>query len=53
MRHPGKRKDKGETPRYYGYSMPLQAFIVNTELLKPEDYPRKWLISLTTNMKEK
>ncbi|MGB4023535.1 MAG: extracellular solute-binding protein [Acutalibacteraceae bacterium] len=39
---PESVRDKGETPRYYGYSMPLQAFIVNTELLKPEDCPRKW-----------
>ena len=39
---PANVRDNAETPRYYGYSMPLQAFIVNTELLKPEDYPRKW-----------
>ena len=27
---------------HYGYSMPLQAFMVNTDLLAPEDYPKTW-----------
>lgn len=27
---------------FYGCSMPLQAFIVNTNLMSEEDYPRSW-----------
>ena len=29
-------------PHYYGFSMPLQAFIVNTDLLEESEYPRTW-----------
>lgn len=36
-------RDKAEVPRYYGFSMPLQAFMVNTKLLKPDQYPKKWI----------
>ena len=39
---PDGLKDDAETPKYYGYSMPLQAFMINTDLLAPEDYPRSW-----------
>ncbi len=39
---PDGLKDKADQPKYYGYSMPLQAFMVNTDLLDPEDYPRTW-----------
>ncbi len=35
-------KDPRTPPKYYGMSMPIQAFIVNTELLKPWEYPRCW-----------
>ncbi len=35
-------RDDAAIPRYYGFSMPLQAFIVNTKLLTPDQYPRKW-----------
>lgn len=35
-------KDVAAVPKYYGFSMPLQAFMINTKLLKPEDYPQKW-----------
>jgi len=35
-------KDTNPEPRYYGMSMPIQAFIVNTDLLKPWEYPRCW-----------
>ena len=28
--------------RYYGYSQPLQAFVVNTTLLGPDAMPRSW-----------
>ncbi len=35
-------KDSRTPPKYYGMSMPIQAFIVNTELLKPWEYPRCW-----------
>ncbi|ODT66834.1 MAG: hypothetical protein ABS75_24920 [Pelagibacterium sp. SCN 63-23] len=31
-----------EDHSFYGCSMPLQAFIVNTNLLKEEEYPRSW-----------
>lgn len=36
-------RDKADIPRYYGFSMPLQAFIVNTKLLTPGQYPKKWI----------
>jgi iron(III) transport system substrate-binding protein len=39
---PANVRDTGNPPRYYGYSMPLQAFIVNTNLLTPAQYPRTW-----------
>jgi iron(III) transport system substrate-binding protein len=39
---PATTRDKADLPRYYGYSMPLQAMIVNTTLLTPDEYPRKW-----------
>jgi len=35
-------RDTAAVPRYYGFSMPLQAFMVNTKLLKPADYPATW-----------
>jgi len=35
-------KDTNPAPRYYGMSMPIQAFIVNTDLLKPWEYPQCW-----------
>jgi len=39
---PVEVRDSASAPRYYGFSMPLQAFIVNTDLLDEADYPRKW-----------
>ncbi len=39
---PDGLKDKGDQPRYYGFSMPLQAFMINTKMLKEADYPRTW-----------
>ena len=39
---PAEVRDKADQPRYYGFSMPLQAFIVNTDLLKESEYPRTW-----------
>jgi len=35
-------KDTNPEPKYYGMSMPIQAFIVNTDLLEPWEYPRCW-----------
>ena len=35
-------RDTADIPHYYGFSMPLQAFIVNTKLLTPDQYPRTW-----------
>lgn len=35
-------RDTAAVPKYYGFSMPLQAFMVNTKLLKPADYPTSW-----------
>lgn len=35
-------KDTHEIPKYYGMSMPIQAFIVNTDLLSPSEYPTGW-----------
>lgn len=35
-------KDNAAVPKYYGFSMPLQAFMINTKLLKPADYPQTW-----------
>jgi len=39
---PKDLKDDAEIPKYYGYSMPLQAFMINTTVLAPEDYPKSW-----------
>lgn len=39
---PALLKDTKPEPKYYGMSMPIQAFIINTELLKPWEYPRCW-----------
>lgn len=39
---PDNLKDDAEVPKYYGFSMPLQAFMVNTTVLAPEDYPKTW-----------
>ena len=39
---PENLRDTAEVPKYYGFSMPLQAFMVNTNLLDPEDYPLSW-----------
>ncbi|HCJ95388.1 MAG TPA: ABC transporter substrate-binding protein [Sphaerochaeta sp.] len=36
-------RDTAALPRYYGYSMPLQAFIVNTNILPEGKYPTKWI----------
>lgn len=36
-------RDTAALPRYYGYSMPLQAFIVNTKILPEGKYPTKWI----------
>jgi iron(III) transport system substrate-binding protein len=33
---------KDAEARYYGFSYNIQAFIVNTELVKPADFPRSW-----------
>ncbi len=33
---------KDPTGLYYGFSYNIQAFIVNTELVKPEDTPKSW-----------
>lgn len=38
---PTVRDDK-DIPRYYGFSMPLQALMVNTDKLAEKDYPRSW-----------
>jgi iron(III) transport system substrate-binding protein len=39
---PANVKDKANPPKYYGFSMPLQAFIVNTKLFTPAQYPKTW-----------
>lgn len=39
---PAEVRDSANEPRYYGFSMPLQAFIVNTDLLDEADFPRRW-----------
>lgn len=39
---PQDLKDDAKIPKYYGYSMPLQAFMINTTVLTPEDYPKSW-----------
>ena len=39
---PKNLRDEVEIPKYYGYSMPLQAFMINTTVLAPEDYPKSW-----------
>lgn len=35
-------RDTANPPRYYGFSLPLQAMIVNTTLLTPDQYPKSW-----------
>ena len=35
-------RDKGDNPRYYGYSMPLQCFIINTNIYPNGTGPTKW-----------
>ena len=35
-------RDTADVPRFYGTSMPLQAFMVNTRLLQPSQYPKSW-----------
>ncbi len=40
---PEELRDQAAVPRYYGFSMPLQAFMINTELLDEQDYPRRWV----------
>ena len=38
-----KFKDQGnDEPKYYATSMPLQAIMYNTNLLKPEEAPKSW-----------
>ena len=39
---PANVRDTANPPRYYGFSMPLQAFIVNTKLFTPDRYPQTW-----------
>jgi iron(III) transport system substrate-binding protein len=39
---PESAKDKANPPKYYGFSMPLQAFIVNTNLLSRDKFPKTW-----------
>ncbi len=39
---PADVRDTADPPRYYGYSMPLQAIMVNTQLLSEADIPRSW-----------
>lgn len=39
---PAELRDQADEPRYYGFSMPLQTFMVNTELLDEDEYPRRW-----------
>ncbi|MDL2229836.1 extracellular solute-binding protein [Treponema sp. OttesenSCG-928-L16] len=39
---PENVRDKADPPRYYGFSMPLQAFIINTNLFTPAQYPKTW-----------
>jgi len=39
---PENVRDKANPPKYYGFSMPLQAFIVNTKLLAANQYPQTW-----------
>ncbi len=35
-------KDTKNHPKYYGMSMPIQAIMVNTDLLTPSEYPKSW-----------
>ncbi len=35
-------RDSADVPRFYGSSMPLQAIMINTNLLKPADRPVAW-----------
>lgn len=38
----GTKDAKNDIPKYYGTSMPLQAFMYNTNMLKAEDAPKSW-----------
>ncbi len=38
----GLKDAKSEVPRYYSFSMPIQVLLVNTDMLKEEDYPKTW-----------
>ncbi|HOV37578.1 MAG TPA: extracellular solute-binding protein [Spirochaetales bacterium] len=40
---PDGLKDANDPPKYYGFSMPLQVFIVNKNMMKEADWPRKWI----------
>lgn len=35
-------RDNKDIPRYYGFSMPLQALMINTDKLAKADYPKSW-----------
>jgi len=35
-------RDKAAEPRYYGFSMPLQCFIINTDKMAEADRPLSW-----------
>jgi len=35
-------RDTAAEPKYYGSTMPLQCFIVNTEKIAEADYPKSW-----------
>lgn len=37
-----ENRDKADTPRYYGTSMPLQAFMYNTNMLPKDQAPKSW-----------
>lgn len=39
---PANLRDQAAEPRYYGFSMPLQAIIVNTQVLSEADIPTSW-----------
>ena len=39
---PADLRDDAEKPKYYGYSLPLQAFMVNTDRLSEDEYPTSW-----------
>jgi iron(III) transport system substrate-binding protein len=35
-------RDNKDIPSYYGYSMPLQALMINTDKLSEDEYPKTW-----------